>query len=190
VQAALERFGRLDAAFNNAGAGHRLALLGDLSPETLDEAIAVNLRGTLLALKFELQAMAVAGGGAIVNMASTSGLHGVRGLAAYAAAKHGVIGATRSAALDYAAAGIRVNAVAPGPIATGRIAALSEAQRAPIGAAVPLGRIGLPEEVAAAVVWLCTDAAAYITGAVLPIDGGQLAGSFRTQLAGRPPGRD
>jgi NAD(P)-dependent dehydrogenase (short-subunit alcohol dehydrogenase family) len=173
----LETFGRLDVAFNNAGSGHRPAPLADLAISDFDEAIRVSLRGTLIAMKYEIPPMLTQGGGAIVNMSSTAGLQGVRGMGAYAAAKHGVVGATKSAALDYAAKGIRINAVAPGPILTDRIASLPTERREPIARAVPLGRIGTPEDVAAAVVWLASDAAAFVTGTVVPVDGGRLAGA-------------
>jgi NAD(P)-dependent dehydrogenase (short-subunit alcohol dehydrogenase family) len=109
-------------------------------------------------------------------MTSTAGLHGVKGIAGYDAGKHAIVGLTKTAALDYAARGIRVNAVAPGPIASHRIAVLPEQTRAAIAAAVPLGRIGEPEEVADVVVWLSSDHASFITGAVVPIDGGKTAG--------------
>jgi NAD(P)-dependent dehydrogenase (short-subunit alcohol dehydrogenase family) len=175
VRASVGRLGRLDVAFNNAGAGHLPAPLADLSVDDLDRAIAVNFRGLFVAMKHEIAAMLAGGGGAIVNMASTAGLSGARGMSAYAATKHALVGATRSAALDYASRGIRVNAVAPGPIRTDRIAALSDAQREPIVRAVPMGRIGTPDEVAATVVWLASDAASFVTGAVLAIDGGRLA---------------
>lgn len=176
LDATLERFGRLDAAFNNAGSGHMPAPMADLTAADFDEAISVNLRGILVAMSLELRAMLRGNGGSIVNMSSTAGLSGVRGMSAYSATKHAIIGATKSAALDHAAQGIRVNAVAPGPIATDRIAALSEERRAPIVRAVPMGRIGGVDEVASTVVWLCSDAASFVTGAVLPIDGGRLAG--------------
>jgi NAD(P)-dependent dehydrogenase (short-subunit alcohol dehydrogenase family) len=177
VANALEKCGRLDVAFNNAGSGHFPAPLAELSVADFDEAIRVSLRGTLLAMKFEIEAMLAHGGGAIVNMSSTAGLQGVRGMGAYAGAKHGVIGATRSAALDYAARGIRINAVAPGPILNDRMASLPPERREPIARAVPMGRIGTPDEVAAAVLWLASDAAAFVTGAVLSVDGGRLAGA-------------
>ena len=137
--------------------------------------VEVNLRGVFLCMKFEIPAMLGSGGGAIVNMTSTVGLRAWQGLGAYVASKHGVVGLTRSGALDYAERGVRINAVAPGSIITDRIAALSDEQREPIVQAVPMRRIGLPEEVAATVAWLCSDGAAFITGAVIPIDGGQLA---------------
>jgi NAD(P)-dependent dehydrogenase (short-subunit alcohol dehydrogenase family) len=177
VEKTVARYGRLDAAFNNAGAGNRPMPLLDMSIEDIDQSLGVNLRGTLVAMKFELAAMLASGGGAIVNMSSTAGLQGARGLAVYSAAKHAVIGATKSAALDYAARNVRINAVAPGPILNDKMAALSDEHRAPIARAVPLGRIGAPEEIAAAVAWLCSDQAAFVTGAVLSIDGGRLAGA-------------
>lgn len=177
IETTLERFGRLDAAFNNAGSGHLPAPFSELTVEDFDEAISVNLRGILVAMKYELRAMLRGGGGAIVNMSSTAGLSGVRGMGAYSATKHAIVGATKSAALDYAERGIRLNVVAPGPILTDRLAAIPEERRAPIIRAVPMGRIGLVEEVAATVTWLCSDAAAFITGAVLPVDGGRLAGA-------------
>lgn len=176
VEQVTARFGRLDAAFNNAGgSGHLPAPLATVPNEEFAATLEINLRGTFLCMKYEIPAMLAAGGGAIVNMASTAGERGVYGLAAYSASKHGVIGLTRTAALDYAAQGIRVNAVAPGPILSERLAALSEEPRARVAQAVPMRRIGLPEEVAAAVAWLCSDQAAFITGATLPIDGGRLA---------------
>jgi NAD(P)-dependent dehydrogenase (short-subunit alcohol dehydrogenase family) len=177
VARAVQAFGRLDAAFNNAGSGHLPAPLADLSVEEIDRAIAVNLRGTLLAMKYEIPALLAADGGAIVNMSSTAGLQGVRGMSAYSAGKHAVIGATRSAALDYAARGIRINAVAPGPILTERLAALSPDRMEPVVRAVPMGRAGAPEEVAAAVVWLCSAEASFVHGTVLSVDGGRLAGA-------------
>jgi NAD(P)-dependent dehydrogenase (short-subunit alcohol dehydrogenase family) len=177
IETAVKTYGRLDIAFNNAGSGHRPTPFADLTLEDFDQSIGVNLRGVLVAMKYELMAMLSGGRGCIVNMASTAGVSGVRGMGAYCAAKHAVVGATKSAALDYGGKGIRVNVVAPGPILTDRIQALPEAHRTPIIAAVPLGRIGSVEEVAATVVWLCSDAASFITGAVIPIDGGRLAGA-------------
>jgi NAD(P)-dependent dehydrogenase (short-subunit alcohol dehydrogenase family) len=175
VRRTVEQHGRLDAAFNNAGEGAMMGPLAEVDPSAFDTVVEVNLRGTYLCMRHEIAAMLESGGGSIVNMASTAGVNGWRGLGAYVAAKHGIVGLTRSAALDYAAQGIRVNAVAPGPIMNGRIAALSDEQREPIAAAVPMHRIGRPEEVAATVAWLCSDAAPYVTGVVVPVDGGQLA---------------
>ena len=178
IERTLAAFGRLNIAFNNAGAGNRPVPLVDMSVAEIDSSLSLNLRGVLLAMKFELAAMVAGGGGAIVNMSSTAGLQGARGLTIYSAAKHGIVGATKSAALDYAASNVRVNVVAPGPILNDRMAALPDEQRAPIARAVPLGRIGRPEEIGAAVAWLCSDHASFITGSVLSIDGGRLAGSW------------
>jgi NAD(P)-dependent dehydrogenase (short-subunit alcohol dehydrogenase family) len=176
VQQVLKTAGRLDVAFNNAGEGHQPVPLAELAVEEFDRAVAVNARGVFLAMKHEITAMLESGGGAIVNMTSTAGLRGVRGIAGYDAGKHAIVGLTKSAALDYADRGIRVNAVAPGPIASHRIAQLPEQTRTAIAAAVPLGRPGAPEEVADTVIWLSSQQASFITGAVIPIDGGRLAG--------------
>ena len=180
------RFGRLDAAVNNAaGGGRPPAPMAEWSSEQFDSAIAVNLRGTFLCLKYEVELMKeTANGGAIVNMSSTAGEQGVAGLSGYVASKFGIGGLTRVAALDYAASGIRVNAIAPGPILTGRLAAAGEAAQAGASAAVPLGRVGRVEEIAAAALWLCTDASSFVTGTVLAVDGGRLAG---TPAFGRKP---
>jgi NAD(P)-dependent dehydrogenase (short-subunit alcohol dehydrogenase family) len=177
VARVVSTFGRLDIAFNNAGDGHMPAPLAELSVEDFDRAVRGSLRGVFLAMKYELSAMLASGGGAIVNMSSTAGIQGVRGMSAYAAAKHGVIGLTESAALEYAAHGVRVNAIAPGPILTERLAALSNEQRAPVARSVPLARIGQPQEVAALAAWLLSDQASFITGATIPIDGGRMAGA-------------
>ena len=176
VARTLETYGRLDVAFNDAGGGQRPTPLADQDVEDFDEALRANLRGTFLSMKYEISAMLQGGRGAIVNMSSTAGLDGVPGLAGYSAAKHGIVGLTKTAALDYAQRGIRINAVAPGPIATERIAALPEQARQQIAAAVPMRRTGYPEEVAAVVVWLCSDQASFVTGSVLSVDGGRLAG--------------
>jgi NAD(P)-dependent dehydrogenase (short-subunit alcohol dehydrogenase family) len=170
-------FGRLDAAVNNAGGGGRPpARLAEWTSDEFDSSLAVNLRGVFLCLRRELPLMAATGGGAIVNVSSTAGEQGVAGLGGYVASKYGVGGLTRVAALDYAADGVRVNAVAPGPILTERLAAAGEAAQRLAGAAVPLGRIGVADEVAQAVLWLVSDSASFVTGSVLPIDGGRLAG--------------
>ncbi|MGC0415855.1 SDR family NAD(P)-dependent oxidoreductase [Embleya sp. AB8] len=193
VATTVERFGRLDAAVNNAaGGGHPPTPLADVDVAAFDSALAVNLRGVFLAMKYEIPAMLSGGGGAIVNMSSTAGLQAVGGLAGYVTSKFGLIGLTRTAALDYADAGIRVNALAPGPIHTERLEAAGPAGRQAAAQAMPMRRIGLPEEVAAAVVWLCSDAASFITGTTLSIDGGQLAGTppFRRAAAGAVPGSD
>ena len=176
VERTLATFGRLDAAFNNAGDGHMPTPLADVAVEDFDRAVRGSLRGVFLAMKYEIPAMLAGGGGAIVNMSSTAGLQGVRGIAGYVAAKHGIVGLTETAALDYAARHVRVNAIAPGPILTERLSSLTEEARTPVARAVPMGHLGQPEEVAALAVWLCSDQASFITGATIPIDGGRLAG--------------
>jgi NAD(P)-dependent dehydrogenase (short-subunit alcohol dehydrogenase family) len=178
VDRAVDTFGRLDVACNNAaGGGHGPTPLADVPVEAFDRALAVSLRGVFLSMKYEIPAMLASGGGAIVNMSSTAGSHPVGGLAAYVSAKHGLEGLTRVAALDYAAQGVRVNAVAPGPILTDALAqAGAQAQQA-TAARVPVGRIGQPGEVASAVVWLASDQAAFVTGSTVVIDGGMIAGT-------------
>lgn len=172
VATAVETYGRLDAAFNNAGEGHAPRPLAEISPEDFDRTVAVILRGVFLCMKYEIPAMLASGGGAIVNMASTAGLGGAPGMGSYVAAKHGVVGLTKTAAVDYAERGIRVNALAPGPIFT-----RPEMEAAQVGRWVPMQRMGRPDEVAAAAVWLCSDQASYISGVTLPIDGGKGARS-------------
>jgi NAD(P)-dependent dehydrogenase (short-subunit alcohol dehydrogenase family) len=177
VTRTLDAFGRLDIAFNNAaGGGHPPTPLTDVAVEDFDSALAISLRGTFLCLKHEIAAMLNSGTGAIVNMTSTAGLEAVGGLAAYVSAKHGIVGLTKVAALEYAARGIRVNAVAPGPILTEQLERAGAAAQQGAAQAMPMKRVGRPEEVAAAVVWLCSDSASFITGATIPIDGGKLAG--------------
>ena len=185
VDRVVHEFGRLDVACNNAaGGGHAPTLLADVPVDAFDSGLAVSLRGVFLAMQHEIPAMVATGGGAIVNMSSTAGQQGVGGLAAYVTAKHGLEGLTKVAALDYAAHGVRVNAVAPGPILTDNLARAGTAAQEAAAAAMPIRRIGTPGEVAAAVVWLCSDQAAFITGATLLIDGGKLAGTppFQVQL--------
>jgi NAD(P)-dependent dehydrogenase (short-subunit alcohol dehydrogenase family) len=176
VQRALDEYGRLDMAFNNATDGPMPAPLAEIDPDDFDRGIRANIRGTFLGMKFQIQAMLRSGGGAIVNMASIAGLHGVANLSAYVAGKAGIIGLTQVAALDYADRGIRVNVVAPGPILTHHLErAGAEAQQL-AAQSTPMRRIGHVDDVAAAVLWLCSAQASFITGAVLPIDGGQYAG--------------
>ena len=165
------------ACNNAAGGGHLPTPLADVAVEDFDSALAISLRGMFLCLKYEIPAMMTSGGGAIVNMASTAGLDAVGGLAGYVTSKHGLIGLTKVAALDYAAQGVRINAVAPGPILTDRLAALGEDAQRAAGMAMPMRRIGQVDEVTAATVWLCSDQASFVTGATLAIDGGKLAGS-------------
>lgn len=162
---------RMDIAVNNAGAAHAPAPLGELTIEDADRVLNTTLRGTLIAMRHELAALPA--GGSLVNIASTAGLAGAPGMAAYVAAKHGVVGLTRTAALDYADRGVRVNAVAPGPIDSGQTIALSDEVKQRIGSFTPLGRLGTPDEVAAGVVWLASPASAYSTGTILTMDGGK-----------------
>jgi NAD(P)-dependent dehydrogenase (short-subunit alcohol dehydrogenase family) len=175
VERTVSVFGRLDAAFNNAGEGHPKLPLAAIALEDFDRSVRTNVRGIFLAMKEEIPAMLASGGGAIVNMSSTAGLSGVQGMSGYVAGKHGIAGLTKSAALDYAAQGVRVNAVAPGPILTERLSGLPEPYRAPVIASVPVRRLGSPEEVGALAAWLCSDQASFLTGAVIPIDGGRMA---------------
>ena len=177
VERTVAELGGLDIAFNNAaGGGHPPTPLTDVSVEDFDSALSINLRGTFLCMKHEIAAMLDGGGGAIVNMASTAGLEAVGGLAAYVASKHGIVGLTKVAALEYAARGVRVNVVAPGPIRTEQLIRAGERALQGAAAAMPMRRVGEPEEVASAVAWLCGEGASFITGAVVPIDGGKLAG--------------
>lgn len=177
VDQAVSAFGRLDVAFNNAaGGGQRPTPFHELPVDSWDSAITISLRGLFLSMKYELPAMLAAGGGAIVNMASTAGVQAVGGMAPYVAAKHGVIGLTKTAALEYASRGIRANVVAPGPILTDALHAAGPEMQQRAGGAVPMQRVGQPSEVASTVVWLCSDQAGYVTGATVPIDGGMLTG--------------
>ena len=186
VEHVVAAFGRLDFACNNAaGGGHPPTPLAEIPIETFDSMQAVSFRGVFLSMRAEIPAIIESGGG-IVNMSSTAGLQGVGGLASYVAAKHAVEGLTKVAALDYAGTGVRVNAIAPGPILTDNLIRAGGAAQQAAAAATPLQRVGQPEEVAAAVVWLCSEASGFITGATLTIDGGKLAGTppFQVQ-AGR-----
>jgi NAD(P)-dependent dehydrogenase (short-subunit alcohol dehydrogenase family) len=175
VASALERYGRLDGAFNNAGVGQLPTPLAELSPEQFDAVLYANLRGVFFCMRAELKQMA--SGGAIVNMTSTAGLSGAPGMGAYSAAKHGVVGLTQTAALDYGPKGIRVNALAPGPILTeGGIGAAPAEVQDRVAQHLPLKRLGLPDEIAQSAAWLLSDASSFVNGATISIDGGKLAG--------------
>ena len=176
VNRTVATFGRLDVAFNNAGSGHMPRPLAEFALADFQQTITNNLVGMFLAMKYEIPAMLASGGGAIVNMSSTAGLQGAPGMGPYSSAKHGVIGLTKAAALDYGKSNIRVNAIAPGPIVNEQMSRLPEDRLQQIARFIPLGRLGRTEEVARAAVWLCSDDASFITGAVLSIDGGRLAG--------------
>ncbi len=173
-----ERFGGLDAYFNNAAMGGAIAPIVDYPLETFDRVLSVNVRGVMLGMRHAIPAMRRRGGGSIVNVASQAGLRGVPQLSAYSASKHAVIGLTRCASLEVAADGIRVNAVAPGPTDTAMMRAIEEEVRDQGGDPsvfvdnIPVGRYGRPEEIASLVAWLLADAPPFLTGAVLPIDGG------------------
>jgi NAD(P)-dependent dehydrogenase (short-subunit alcohol dehydrogenase family) len=179
VVAATERdLGRLDLAFNNAGINATPGLLADSSIDEFDDVVAVNLRGVYLAMRSEIPAMRRAGGGAIVNMGSVGGLTGNRGFSAYIAAKHGVTGLTRAAAVEYAADGIRVNAVAAGVTLTEMVQEWfrqDPMERDRLLARVPMARVAEVGEIADVVTWLASPASSYVTGAVIPVDGGYLA---------------
>ena len=183
VQELVERttaaYGRLDCAFNNAGITvNRRTPMVDLTEAEWDRLIGVNLKGVWLCLKYEIPQMIKTGGGTIVNTSSTAGLVGSRGLASYVASKHGVAGLTKAAALEHSQDGIRVNAVCPGPIRTPLtegVMAANEGAEARYTSRAPMGRMGLPEEVAEAVVWLCSDAASFVTGHTMAVDGGVVA---------------
>jgi NAD(P)-dependent dehydrogenase (short-subunit alcohol dehydrogenase family) len=175
ARAAVERFGTLHVACNNAGIGGELKPVGELSVEGWRKVVEINLSGVFYAMRAQIPRMLAAGGGAIVNMASILGQVGTVGAAGYVAAKHGVVGLTQTAALEYAARGIRVNAVGPGYIDTPLLAGLSPDARAGLAALHPIGRIGRAEEVAELVVWLSGEAASFVTGAYYPVDGGYLA---------------
>jgi NAD(P)-dependent dehydrogenase (short-subunit alcohol dehydrogenase family) len=180
VKAALDRavetFGRLDFAFNNAGVEQPITAAADLREEDWDRIVDINLRGVFLCMRHEIPLMLEQGGGAIVNTSSGAGVKGFAGQGAYCAAKHGVVGLTRAAALDYAKANIRVNAVCPGIIETpmmDRFSGGTPEGRERVIAQEPVGRMGKPEEIASAVLWLCSDAAAFMVGHAMVMDGGQ-----------------
>ena len=184
VAAALDAHGKVDALFNNAGIEGPVAPLVDYPTDDFDRVMAVNVRGVWLGLKHAGPAIADSGGGAIVNTASMAGVTGTARLCAYGASKHAVIGLTKTAALEFAPLGVRVNAVAPAPIDTRMLHAIAAGMNpddpsvatARMAARVPLARYGTPDEVAAVAAFLCSDDATYMTGAMVPVDGGWWAG--------------
>jgi NAD(P)-dependent dehydrogenase (short-subunit alcohol dehydrogenase family) len=181
VQALIEKtvasYGRLDVAFNNAGIESPTKPLHEQSVEDFDKLTAINVRGMFLCMKYEIQQMLTQGAGVIINNSSMGGIIAFAGISPYNASKHAVMGLTRSAALDYAKQGIRINAVNPGLIATEMMNrfATTGTTLEQFASVVPMGRLGQPEEIAATVVFLCSDAASYITGQSLLVDGGYTA---------------
>lgn len=178
VRRAVEAYGRLDMAFNNAGIQAPPTDAADEPADLFDRVNAINLRGVWTCMKHELQQMRRQGSGAIVNCSSLGGLVGLPGRAAYHASKHGVLGLTRSAALEYAPRGVRINAICPGTIATPMVTDMLAKGELELSAAIanqPIGRLGEAEEIAASVLWLCSPGASFVVGVALPVDGGYTA---------------
>lgn len=178
IDQTIATYGRIDYAFNNAGIEGASAVTHECTEENWDKTIGVNLKGIWLCMKYEIAEMLKQGKGAIVNCASVAGLIGFAGLPAYVASKHGIIGLTKTSALECAKLGIRVNAVCPGAIATPMIDRLTGKQKeveAQFAALEPIGRLGQPDEVANAVIWLCSDEASFVTGNAMTVDGGWVA---------------
>jgi len=177
VAASLDQFGRLDIAFNNAGIGGESSITAEYSVAGWQKVIDINLSGVFYCMKYEIPAMLTSGGGAIVNMASILGKVAFENSSAYVAAKHGVVGLTKNAAVEYAKQGLRINAVGPAFIRTPLIAGIEENEQARdlLVSLHPMGRLGEAKEVAEAVIWLSSQKASFITGAYYPIDGGYLA---------------
>ena len=178
IERSLKAYGELDFAFNNAGIEGVMAPPVDCTEQNWDRTLAVNLKGVWLCMKHELRHMLSRGRGAIVNCSSVAGLVGFQGLPAYVASKHGIVGLTRTAALECAKRGVRINAVCPGVVATAMVERITKdhpEMQDQLTAGEPIGRVGRPEEIAAAVVWLCSDRASFITGQAIPVDGGWIA---------------
>jgi NAD(P)-dependent dehydrogenase (short-subunit alcohol dehydrogenase family) len=178
VNKTVETYGRLDGAFNNAGIEGKIVNTADTSEEIFDRIIAINLKGVWLCMKYEIPQLLKNGGGAIVNTASAAGLVGVEGLCGYNASKHGVVGLTKNAALEYAQKNIRVNCVCPGLINTPMVARMIDSggmNEQDFVAGEPIGRMGKPEEIGEGVAWLLSDAASFVTGHPMAVDGGWVA---------------
>lgn len=178
LSSAVEKYGRLDFAFNNAGIEGTPAPIADCTNENWDKTIAINLKGVWYCMKYQIPEMLKSGGGSIVNNSSIAGLVGFTGVPAYVASKHGVIGLTKNAALDYARQNIRVNAVCPGVIQTPMIDRFTGGNAQAIEqlkAGEPIGRLGTPEEIAETVIFLCSEGASFITGQAIAVDGGWVA---------------
>jgi NAD(P)-dependent dehydrogenase (short-subunit alcohol dehydrogenase family) len=172
VARTVDRFGRLDIAFNNAGVENKAAPVAEIELEEWDRILDINLRGTFVCMKHELAQMVRQGSGVVVNTSSGAGIRGVAGGAAYAASKHAIIGLTKSAALDYAKSKIRVNAVLPGNIETPMMDRFTGGDIQKAIDLEPVGRLGKPEEIADAVLWMSADLGAFVTGASISVDGG------------------
>jgi NAD(P)-dependent dehydrogenase (short-subunit alcohol dehydrogenase family) len=175
VERTVSEFGRLDIAYNNAGADGEQMPLHEQDVDGASFLVDVNIKGVFYCMKYEIEQMLRTGGGAIVNTSSIFGLNGYPGWSLYTATKHAVTGMTKAAALDYAKQNIRVNAVGPGPVETALLAKGTGGDPHSYAAFVPMGRIGQPDEIADAVVWLLSDEASYVTGHTLPVDGGVCA---------------
>lgn len=165
-------FGRLDIAFNNAGVENKATQVHEIDPAEWDRILDINLRGTFVCMKHEIAQMLRQGGGVVVNTSSGAGIRGVAGGSAYAASKHAIIGLTKSAALDYAKANIRVNAILPGNIETPMMDRFTGGDMQKAIDLEPVGRLGKPEEIAEAVLWMCSDLGGFVTGAAISVDGG------------------
>jgi NAD(P)-dependent dehydrogenase (short-subunit alcohol dehydrogenase family) len=178
VKAAVDTYGSLDCAFNNAGVGDPTARIVDCTEEEFDRFYQINLKGVWLCMKYEIKQMLIQGGGAIVNTASIAGLIAAPNLGAYGASKHGVVGLTKTGAIECATKKIRVNAVCPGVIRTPMVEILFKERPGMEERMIkyqPVHRLGVPEEIGEAAVWLCSDAASFVTGHALPVDGGIMA---------------